>query len=227
MSTTSWSSTLALPLTIFIWIVKGITTSFVSIAFKLCDFIDFHTPAWVRNANFGSGWCYIPKIILFILYALFRYLLCLIFGLFVGLFTILNLPHAYYLQRQSRLKEAVANGYIRIAPEPEPLPLQSLRRRVSHTRMNFASRDNEKVGLLSLPREVREMIWQELGFGEGKIIHWFTEKGRLRGCVCYNPEMHSFSSRGRGQFKWWSTFHAFGPELKVEAWGLLGSCRHL
>jgi len=108
----------------------------------------------------------------------------------------------------------VQDEYIRTTPEPRSLKPRRQGRRLTLERI-------ERVGpslLLSLPREIRDVIW-EYAIGDMQI-HWWTEDRKLRGMVCRSEESHCQSG-----CRAWIQKKGDNPWPVIGVIGMLLSCK--
>jgi hypothetical protein len=123
-------------------------------------------------------------------------------------------PVTKLIKTQHQRIQDFRDGYFRT--NPEPLLLKHGKKWKS--RDLVVSSKWEESQLLSLPWEVRQMIWKEAA--GGMIIHWFIEDRKLRGMRCRSGNLNC-----QLRCKVWL------PKSKKDPWpiiglsGLLFSCR--
>lgn len=123
-------------------------------------------------------------------------------------------PVTQLIKTQHQRIQDFRAGYFRM--DPEPLPL-------THGK-KFKSRDLpvsskwEESQLLSLPWEVRQMIWREVA--GGMMIHWFIEDRKLRGMRCRAGNPNCLL-----RCKVWLPKSKKNPWPTIGLSGLLLSCR--
>jgi len=123
-------------------------------------------------------------------------------------------PVTKLIKAQHQLIQDFQAGYFRT--DPEPLPLKHGKKRES--RDLAASSKWEESQLLSLPWEVRQMIWKE-AVG-GMLIHWFIKDRKLRGMRC-----RSGNPNCQLRCKVWLCKSKKDPWPTIGLIGLLFSCR--
>lgn len=110
----------------------------------------------------------------------------------------------------------VRDEYIRTTPEPRSLKPRRRGRRLTLERIARIS----PSPLLSLPREVRDVIW-EYAVGDMQI-HWWIEDRKLRGMVCRSEEINCQSG-----CRAWIQKKGEDPWPVIGVMGMLLTCKQM